>query len=322
MGRREMAPGEIAGRAVATALVATLGLTAFPNAATAQAPLSGSNVAPAYEGFWENEDGTFDLLFGYYNRNWQEEIYAPIGPDNYVAFVDAGELNDLDSPADDMSNADQGQPTHLLPRRSQFVFRVRVPADFGDRDAVWTLTTNGVTERAYGTLRPEYRLDEVVMSANFGAGGQSGFNPQLVGNGAPEMTLETEARATTRVGEPVSLSAVATDDGKPGRRGMSPRLAGANHEVPNSATGLRFSWFHYRGPGEVTFDPPQTKVWQDNRDGANSPWAAGWQVPPIPEDDRWTATATFSEPGTYVVRGLASDGGLVAYEDVTVVVEP
>jgi hypothetical protein len=30
--------------------------------------------------------------------------------------------------------------------------------------------------------------------------------------------------------------------------------------------------------------------------------------------------ATFSEPGTYVLRALASDGGLIAYEDVTVTV--
>jgi hypothetical protein len=165
-------------------------------------------------------------------------------------------------------------------------------------------------------------VDEVVMAANFGAGGQSGFNPQLVGNLPPQMRLETASRLTTRVGEPVSLTAVATDDGKPGRRGMSAVTLGQNHEVPNSATGLRFSWFHYRGLGQVTFDPPQTKVWQDRRDGANSPWASGWSPPEIPAENRWTATATFSEPGTYVVRGLASDGGLQHYADVTVEVTP
>lgn len=125
----------------------------------------------------------------------------------------------------------------------------------------------------------------------------------------------------TRVGEPVALSAIATDDGKPGPRRLSYRV-GDSHEVPNSATGLRFSWYHYRGPGSVAFDPPQTKVWQDTRDGGASPWSVGWEVPPIPPENRWAARATFSEPGTYVIRALAHDGGLLDYEDVTVVVEP
>jgi len=72
----------------------------------------------------------------------------------------------------------------------------------------------------------------------------------------------------------------------------------------------------------VTFDPRQTKVWEDRRDGGDSPWSAGWQTPPIPPDNRWTVQATFSEPGTYVLRALAHDGGLINYEDVTVIVRP
>ena len=90
--------------------------------------------------------------------------------------------------------------------------------------------------------------------------------------------------------------------------------------MPNSATGLRLSWIKYRGPGTVLFDPPQTKVWEDRRDGGNSPWSAGWSPPPIPPENRWAVQATFSEPGTYVLRALGHDGGLIDYEDVTVVV--
>ena len=125
---------------------------------------------------------------------------------------------------------------------------------------------------------------------------------------------------TVSVGEPVTLSAIATDDGKPGPRSISARSVGQTQFVPNSATGLRLSWFRYRGPGGVVFDPPQTKVWEDRRDGGNSPWSAGWETPPIPPDNRWVVRATFGEPGTYVLRALAHDGGLIAYEDVTVVV--
>ena len=64
--------------------------------APAQSPARGQNIAPAYEGFWKNADGSFDLLFGYYNRNWEEEIDVPIGPGNFL------------SPG----TPDQGQPTH------------------------------------------------------------------------------------------------------------------------------------------------------------------------------------------------------------------
>ena len=271
---------------------------------SAQAPARGQNVTPAYEGFWRNADGSFDLMFGYYNRNWEEELDVPVGPANTL----------------DPGGADQGQPTHFFPRRNQFVFKVHVPANFGNKEIVWTLTTNGKTEKAYGTLRPQYAVDETVMMANFGAGGQTGFVPDMQGNKAPELKVEGEKKRTVKVGEPLTLSAVATDDGKPKPRPMPAFLVGQSHFLPNAATGLRLSWFTYRGAGKIEYDPPQTKVWQDHRDGGNSPWSAGWSTPPPPPDNTWTVKATFSEPGTYVLRALASDGGLIAYEDVTVTV--
>ena len=275
---------------------------AAPLATGAQAPARGQNIAPVYEGFWRHDDGSIDLWFGYYNRNWEEELDVPVGPDNHM----------------DPGGPDLGQPTHFFPRRSQFVFKVTVPADFGDNEIVWSLTSNGVTENAYATLRPEYMVDETVMMANFGAGGQTGFHPDMIGNMAPDLTLETPPTMTVSAGEPVTLSAVAADDGKPAPRSIPVALIGTSHFVPNSATGLRLSWFRYRGPGEVVFDPPQTKVWQDHRDGGNSPWSTGWETPRVPDDNRWTVQATFSEPGTYVLRALAHDGGLIDYDDVTI----
>jgi hypothetical protein len=293
-------------RAGAAALAVAIGTFASAGTAVleAQAPRSDKNVALAYEGFTTNDDGSYDLWFGYYNRSWAHAYDVPIGPDNNI----------------EPAGPDIGQPTHFFPRRNQFVFSVRVPADFGESEVVWTLKTDGVTERAYGTLRHLYAVDDVVMSANFGAGGQTGFNPALVGNMAPEVTVEGNASLDAKVGVPLTLSAIATDDGKPGRRGMSARLVGQSHFVPNSATGLRFSWYWYRGPAPVEFDPGQTKVWEDRRDGGNSPWSAGWQPPEIPAENRWTVRATFSEAGTYVLRALAHDGGLIDYQDVTVVV--
>jgi hypothetical protein len=271
----------------------------------AQAPARGQNVVPVYEGFWKNADGTADLLFGYYNRNWEEEIDIPVGPANTL----------------DPGGPDQGQPTHFFPRRNQFVFKVRVPADFGSKEVVWTLTSNGETEKAYGTLKPAYAVDETVMMANFGAGGQTGFMPDMMGNKPPELKLDGAKKRTVRVGEALTLSAVATDDGKPRTRPMPAMLIGQSHFVPNSATGLRLSYFVYRGVAStVSFEPPQTKVWEDHRDGGNSPWSAGWSTPPVPPNNTWKATVTFREPGTYVIRALASDGGLIAYDDISVTV--
>jgi hypothetical protein len=137
----------------------------------------------------------------------------------------------------------------------------------------------------------------------------------------PVLEVEGERTRRAKVGETISLTAVATDDGKPRVRPMQAFLGG-NRTVPNSATGLRLAWLKYRGAGEVTFDPPQFSAWEDTRDGANSPWAAGWRTPPVPRDNRWDTRATFKTPGEYVLRCVAHDGALTATENVTVVVTP
>jgi hypothetical protein len=70
----------------------------------------------------------------------------------------------------------------------------------------------------------------------------------------------------------------------------------------------------------VTLTPDQIEVWEDTREGANSPWAPRWTPPAAPPDGKWTATATFSTPGTYVMRCRADDGALTGDADVTVTV--
>ena len=42
----------------------------------------GQNISPAYEGWEQASDGSKYFLFGYMNRNWEEEIDVPVGPDN------------------------------------------------------------------------------------------------------------------------------------------------------------------------------------------------------------------------------------------------
>jgi len=40
------------------------------------------------------------------------------------------------------------------------LFTVRVPKDWGAKEVVWTLTSHGQTNRAYGVLQAGYAMDE------------------------------------------------------------------------------------------------------------------------------------------------------------------
>ena len=309
---------------VAGALVAALTLSLTSPGVGAQLSYSrGQNVSPAFEGWEANPDGSFNLLFGYINRNWLEELDVPVGPDNNI------------SPG----VADQGQPTHFLPRRNRFVFKVRVPADFGDQEMVWTLATRGTTEYAYGSLRPDYIIDNVVIASETGALGAGSSNAESRSNVAPVVTVIGEEVRTATVGEPMTLLASVTDDDLPRVRRAAapsseeppseepPKLSARQLRPPTRITvgkrsGLHLSWFVFRGAGGVGIEPPQVKVWEDTRTGANSPWAPLWTPPEVPEDGRWEVRVTFEQPGTYVLRARADDGGLYHDADVTVTVSP
>ena len=301
------APAAVLACALVTAAF-LLAMAAAPAVAQVY-PETDQSIAPAYEGWEQNEDGSFNLVFGYMNRNWDQELDVPIGPDNRL----------------DPGGPDRGQPTHFQPRRNRHVFRVRVPADFGDGEVVWTLVSNGQTERAYATLHPDYFLNDIAIMNNNGAGGPAGGAYNIFGNERPVLDVEGDSHLQARVGESIVLTAVASDDGVPKRRAMPPpswRLGRGGAGTPNSASGLRVAWIVYRGEDHVTFDPPQFEVWEDYREGADSPWAPGWEPPEVPEDGAWVVEAAFGEPGTYVLRCLAHDGGLATHEDVTVTVSP
>ena len=182
----------------------------------------GQSVVPVYEGWEQNPDGSFNLVFGYYNRNQEEELDIPVGPGNFL----------------EPGAPDQGQPTHFYPQRSRFLFRVRVGADFGDGEVVWTLVSNGRTERAYGTLKTDYYIDDIVVMNNNGAGGQAGGGNDLFGNAAPSLQVDGDLTRRVRVGEPVQLTARASDDGIPAPRAVpfTPLLGGRC--CPDAAAGF------------------------------------------------------------------------------------
>lgn len=336
------------------ALVSALALVVAPPVANAQSLSynSGQNVAPGYEGWEEDADGSKYFLFGYMNRNWEEELDVPVGAANSFA----------------PGNPDQGQPTHFLPRRNRFVFRVKVPATFTAKDElVWTLTTNGVTEKAYASLREDYKVDDVVKASETGALGAGSSSPEIRANKPPVVKVDGNKKLTAKVGQPLTIVTTVTDDGVPKPRGLGPSggavgrrntqaapgasgapaapaapaagapaapaantpgaLANAALAPPVRVTvgknvGLHLSWLTYRSPENalVTYEPSQIKAWEDTRAGANSPWAPIWRAPEMPADGKITVRATFPQPGTYVLRGYADDGALTGYDEVTVTV--
>jgi len=138
----------LAAVALALTLVGDLTAQQLPTAIPQTKFVSGQNVVPYFEGWIRNADGSFDLVFGYFNRNWQEELAIAAGPDNIV----------------EPGAPDRGQPTYFLPRRQGWVFRVRVPKDFGKQVLTWTVKANGKTEKAYGELLPVEEITSARLS--------------------------------------------------------------------------------------------------------------------------------------------------------------
>ncbi len=332
-------------RIIAVLFTATLML--LPSLASAQQAYHyarntythGQHAEVAYEGWRENEDGTITLTFGYFNHNWEEELDVAVGPNNFF------------SPGP----ADRNQPTHFLPRRNRFTFDVIVPGDFRDdedNELVWELTSpNGLSRKAYATLRPDYKINNVIIMSETGALGAGTSDATLRANIAPVAELIGDEIRTIRVGQSLSFQTRVSDDGVPKtfdpmrllRRFGGAASAFATPEMvrkmimsraPIKPTvskhnGLFLSWNVYRAPEStapvqdiVHFDPPQIKPWEDTRTSANSPWGPLWIPPAVPEDGIYDVSVSFDEPGTYLLWGRADDGGLYHDQYLTVNVTP
>jgi hypothetical protein len=243
---------------------------------------SGQNVAPAFEGWEQNPDGSYNMVFGYLNRNYEEEVDIPIGPNNNVE-----------------PGGDRGQPTHFYPRRQRFVFKVSVPKDWDKQQkVVWTLTTRGKTDQAKAWLQPEWELNDEVVSENNGGGvlDENNEAPSITGSAAQSVTLPNA----------VTLTATAQDDGIPKPRPARTTTSGSadsNAEPPRRDRGVQIKWILYRGPGKVRFDPE------------TSAYAYGKPV-------SVSSKVSFTVPGTYVLQAVASDGQLSSTHSVTVTVNP
>ncbi|MEP7117228.1 MAG: hypothetical protein ABI880_06590 [Acidobacteriota bacterium] len=193
----------------------------------------GASITPAYEGWYENADGSFSLMVGYYNRNKSETLEIPVGPNNRI------EPGDID----------QGQPTFFEVGREWGVFVIKVPKDFGTKAITWTIVSNGEAQSIPLSLNKGYPVtpyEEAGMGNRppvftFAEGGATFTGPPT----AVAATLTATAK------QPLALNMWVSDP-KEQKAGLPPR---------RPVTSLATVSFHkHRGPGTITFTPATAPV--------------------------------------------------------------
>jgi len=203
-------------------------------------PLRGTDqgVWPAFEGWYDNEDGTNVIYFGYYNRNTDQVIDIPLGANNFI------------EPAE----FDGDQPTHFETRRHWGVFGIRVPADYGAQNRIyWNLVIDGETYRVPGHMQADYKTDALD-------GGASNNTPPVLTFGSAEghgpLGVTAPETLRTAAGEPVEVRVSAMDSGPAGRGGFGGRGGGRGGGGPR----VTLAWFKHQGPGDVSFTEEQGRV--------------------------------------------------------------
>jgi hypothetical protein len=246
-----------------SALVRAQGLPAEPRHD------SGQGVTGAFEGWFKNQDGSFNLLFGYYNRNQKQDLEIPLGPNNRI----------------EPGGPDQGQPTHFLPGRQWGLFTITVPADFGTKKLTWTLISNGQTLSIPASLNPLWEINA--------------FREPTIGNTPPVIRFSEGSSVqgprpitttlSAAVAKPLTLAVSVSDDA------TMPLIGTTGMDRPKTPP-VTVTWSKFRGPGEVTFTDAKPGVELGKAEGS----AGG-------VSGTATTSATFSEPGDYVLLVVAND---------------
>lgn len=231
----------------------------------------GASVTPAFEGWYYNPDGSRSFLIGYYNRNAQQELDIPIGPNNRI----------------EPGGPDMGQPTHFLPGRQWGMFALPAPKEFKPTDSyVWTIVANGQSISIPFRLTPDYVMSPFAEIAVGNTPPQIRFEPNGAPSQGPAASLATAVSRSASVSAPLALSVWAADDMKYTSGTSAPPAA------TRSPLTMRFS--QYRGPGKITFDKARPEV---------SKAAAGAAA----FNGLATTNVKFSAPGDYAIHITAND---------------
>lgn len=206
----------------------------------------GASITPAYEGWYQNEDGSYTMLLGYFNRNSRQTLDIPTGPNNKI----------------EPGPPDQGQPTHFELGRQWGVFTIKVPKDFGTKKLTWTITSGGETQSIPFTLNKGYTI------APFREIGMSNEPPVLsFAQAGPKFTgppIGVAATLTGKVNEPVALAVWAED------KKSADQAEGAGRGRGRTPSVSTLSFHKFRGPGTVTFNPARATVSQQGASAAST----------------------------------------------------
>jgi len=294
----------VSGRWIVAGLVIAMVVSAAPADAQHPRPLSplpdeGNRVAPFFDGWYANPDGTISLSFGYSNLN-KSTVEIPLGPDNFIvpkefdgrqptsfpivvqerrgrgrgANPDAAAASDPAAAAaagGGGAGGGGGGGGGNYPRE-RGVFTVKVPADHKG-DVVWTLRYRGQTLTVPGRAKSSaYQLSwpmamgSVPPLLRFQPSGASARGPEGIQGPA----------LAAKVGAPLELTVWLTDDAVHEKEPIPVK----REAVPS----MNATWFKHTGPAaaSVVFTPPKQPI--------------------TDPQGKATTTATFKEPGEYVIR--------------------
>ena len=197
---------------------------------------SGDLVAPYFDGWYDNGDGTVTYSFGFLNRNTEEIVDIPIGENNYV---EPAEYNG-------------GQPTHFPfynrggfhGRRERGSWGVTVPEG---TEVWWTINHAGQSYSVRGrSTSMAYELSFAIAAAGSQHPGIKFQNEDPESYG-PEGIWADRIQAS--VDTPVTVSAMVRDRGDR-----------YEFDTPSNIYPVRAEFLTHQGPAPIDFDRARVTV--------------------------------------------------------------
>ena len=254
----------------------------LPSRALTILPPAGLPIVPVMEGWYDNEDGSVTISFGYHNKNDLGTIVVPFGENNRI----------------EPTEFDGVQPTFFDQTRHTGVFTVTLPEDRRNESVWWHIKTgeNSIFKVPGRGSSEAYQLDRrprpqgtVSPLVWFDEDGERSSGPGGIVTGLDERV---------RVGSPVTLTVHAMDPSE--RDPNDPRF--------DEPVALWVNWAVHQGPEAVVFErhestevvePVAPRVFRRGRPPRQ----------PEPQDvilaeGSGTANmyATFTEAGEYLLR--------------------
>lgn len=239
-------------------------------------PPDGLRVAPFFDGFYVNPDGSTTMSFGYSNLNLTQRVEIPVGPDN---FIEPKEFDGAQPTTFEPGGPENGRGNRR--ERERGVFTVTTPPGFRG-EVVWTLRYLGQTHRVPGSartgayqLRWPMAMGSIPPILRFTETGPEGRGPAGIQAASPMQA---------KVGTPLPLTVWVHDDSE--REPDPPEIAKQRADNP----AMHVVWYKFSGPpGPVEFGERRSDVKELQASVST--------------------TATFTQPGDYVLRARVDNFG-------------